>query len=453
MYLINLEVNYLIRRISILTILLVISLITFGQVKKVLFIGNSYTGVNNLPEKVSKLASSLGDSISYDSSTPGGFRLMDHATYQGTLNKISQEKWDFVVIQAQSQEPSFPPEQVIADVLPYAVILNDSIKSNYGCSETVFYMTWGRKNGDMQNCPTWPPVCTYLGMQERLVAGYMSMAEQNGSTIAPVGLAWKNSIDNDPQNLIELYAGDGSHPSLSGTYLTACVMYATIYDASPVGAEYIAGLPEDVALFLQQMAEEVVHGEEYNFYFNDTTTNIVYDLGWEDWYNFGNINLAGFSFTNIESTFSFTDNSLNSVDYMWDFGDGNTSTLQNPVHSFTESGSFIVKQSTSNTCFTDSAYDTINAVISDLPEMRTSYKVNIYPNPSTGVIDFNVVSNSPNDYLTYDIIDLNGKILRKGKISGTSGKFNFSEDLSNIDPGNYFLKINGQTKSKKIVIN
>ena len=158
-----------------------------------------------------------------------------------TLAKISEEDWDFVVIQAQSQEPSWPPSQVVTEVLPYAGILNDSIKSNNACSETVFYMTWGRKYGDTQNCDTWPPVCTFLGMQERLMAGYMAMAELNNSTVAPVGFSWKHSMDNDPDSLINLYSSDNSHPSVSGTYLTACVMYATMFQKSPVGSGYRQG--------------------------------------------------------------------------------------------------------------------------------------------------------------------------------------------------------------------
>ena len=127
----------------------------FGQTYKFYLLGNSYTAANDLPEKVSKIASSLGDSVFYDSNTPGGYRLLNHATNATTLAKISQEDWDYVVIQAQSQEPSWPPSQVANEVLPYAAILNDSIKSNNLCTEVVFYMTWGRKYGDQQNCPNW----------------------------------------------------------------------------------------------------------------------------------------------------------------------------------------------------------------------------------------------------------------------------------------------------------
>ena len=55
---------------------------------------------------VSKIASSFGDSITYDQSTPGGSSLYAHAQNQTTINKINQQNWDYVVLQDQSQNPS-----------------------------------------------------------------------------------------------------------------------------------------------------------------------------------------------------------------------------------------------------------------------------------------------------------------------------------------------------------
>ena len=51
-----------------------------SQTKRVLFIGNSYTSVNNLPQTIASVASSVGDNLIFDSNTPGGYRFMDHAT-------------------------------------------------------------------------------------------------------------------------------------------------------------------------------------------------------------------------------------------------------------------------------------------------------------------------------------------------------------------------------------
>ena len=74
--------------------------------------------------------------------------------------------------------------------------------------------------------------------------------------MAPVGYAWMMELRKNPQT--ELWQEDGSHPTLEGTYLAACVFYAAIFDQSPVGLAYQAGLPAETALELQSMAEQVV---------------------------------------------------------------------------------------------------------------------------------------------------------------------------------------------------
>ena len=72
------------------------------QTKEVLFIGNSYTYQNNMPQLVSNIATSFGDTLNYESSLLGGATFNIHSTNSATLSKISQEPWDYVVLQAQS---------------------------------------------------------------------------------------------------------------------------------------------------------------------------------------------------------------------------------------------------------------------------------------------------------------------------------------------------------------
>ncbi|MGB0271842.1 MAG: hypothetical protein ACPGAJ_07995, partial [Schleiferiaceae bacterium] len=75
---------------------------------QVLFIGNSYTGYNNLATMVENVAASAGYSFSNSSLTPGGATLYQHSQNASTYNQMGSKNWDYVVIQAQSQEPSFP---------------------------------------------------------------------------------------------------------------------------------------------------------------------------------------------------------------------------------------------------------------------------------------------------------------------------------------------------------
>jgi hypothetical protein len=103
-------------------------------------------------------------------------------------------------------------------------------------AETLFYRTWGRKNGDAANCATWPPVCTYNGMDSLLHARYMTMASSTHAVVSPVGAVWKYIRQHYPT--IELYQADESHPSAAGSYAAACCFYTTIFRRNPLSVPY-----------------------------------------------------------------------------------------------------------------------------------------------------------------------------------------------------------------------
>ena len=65
------------------------------QSKHVLFVGNSYTEVNNLPQMVANVALSMGDTLVYSSNTPGGCTLQQHCNNQ-SMTLIRQGGWDAV---------------------------------------------------------------------------------------------------------------------------------------------------------------------------------------------------------------------------------------------------------------------------------------------------------------------------------------------------------------------
>jgi hypothetical protein len=174
------------------------------------------------------------------------------------------------VLQEQSQRPSFPPSQVAVEVYPYAQILSDSVHNNSSCTQLLFFMTWGYLNGDASNCPYYTPLCTYAGMQWRLRQSYVEMAEDNNAWAVPCGMAVKSVRETNPE--ISLYAGDGSHPSIHGTYLAACTFYASIFHKSPVGASYIStGISESEATILQTAAWNVF-ADSLDIWMIDTTT-------------------------------------------------------------------------------------------------------------------------------------------------------------------------------------
>ncbi|MFK5857346.1 MAG: PKD domain-containing protein [Bacteroidota bacterium] len=346
-----------------------------SQQKKVLFLGNSYTAVNNLPALVQGLAESAGYDIYVDKNTPGGYTLAfptnGHLYNQTSLDKISAEAWDYVVLQEQSQYPVIEYYRNNYTFLG-ARELDSIIKQNNSCTQTMFYMTWGRKYGGQQCINGYCSVdfTDYAHMQDSLASAYLWMSNDLQTPVAPVGMAWKKSIIEygDP---IELFATDASHPSLAGSYLAACVYYAAIYHDSPEGLNYYAGLEEEDATYLQMIAAETVliHLSTWNI---DTTTV-----------------RAAFSFTQNSGTVNFNNLSLNTNTYFWDFGNGDSDTTFSPVYEYTQAGAYEVMLHASSDCKTDSVLSTIQIVISEINELiNNTNKIIFYPSPGKDTFYF-----------------------------------------------------------------
>lgn len=358
--------------------------------KKVLWLGNSYTGVNNLPGLTDQIANSLGDDIEYDSNTPGGHQLQQHASNATSLAKIASQAWDVVVIQAQSQEPSFPYAQVQANTYPYARILNDSIQSNSSCSETMFYMTWGRETGD----PQWDSINTFDKMNNRLQLAYEYMANDNDASVAPVGVAWKYIRDNYPG--IQLYSGDGSHPSYAGSYLAGSVFYANIFNKRVMEASFIGSLDSTTASILRRVADSV-----------------VFEGNYEQWHN-GAKNIALFSGYQVDNTMYWENNSLGgNLTFKWIFGDGNESTDTNPNHQYGQDGTYEVTLISYSPCGNDTIQDSVTFTTVGLVEELVNFKI-WQSNPSELII-----STTNENTFQGRLIDLNGQTIQKFTINGS----------------------------------
>jgi len=217
--------------------------------KRILFLGNSYT--SPLCGIVAGLARAAGYNMNYDCQAPGGVHFEWHAS--NSLGHINNGDWDVVVLQDQSQRPSFPVQQVYYQTLPHTLTLVNAIRAKNNCTLPVFYQTWGKQHGDSQNCGNGNYFCTFEGIQNRLTDSYNTFAYINQpAVVAPAGEAWRSWPNRD-----ELFGGDGSHASAIGTYLTACVMFQTIWGESPVGNSY---QPVGNAEALQRQAEMIVNG-------------------------------------------------------------------------------------------------------------------------------------------------------------------------------------------------
>jgi len=215
---------------------------------RVLFIGNSYTFVNDLPNTFAKLAKSGGHKVEVGMSAQGGWRLTDHLQSPETLHTLNSKKWDYVVLQEQSQIPSV--EQVRMQVMyPAARELVQKIRE-LGATPILF-ITWAHRDGLPEN-----GMNNYESMQMQIDNGYIQIAQELNVLLAPVGYAWQTAVQGHPE--LNLWQDDGSHPSQQGTYLAACVFYAVIFHESPEGLTYRAGLSKETAQTLQSIASRTV---------------------------------------------------------------------------------------------------------------------------------------------------------------------------------------------------
>ncbi len=403
-----------------------------SQEKKVLFLGNSYTAVNNLPSLVSGLALSAGKTIYTDKNTPGGYTLAypsnGHLYNQTSLIKIAEKDWDYVVLQEQSQ---FPVVEFFRDnyTYPGAIDLDSIIRDKHECSKTLFYMTWGRKYGGEQcidgQCSV--DFVDYAHMQDSLASAYLSMSNYLQTPVSPVGIAWKKSIveNGDP---IELFSGDGSHPSLAGSYLTACTFFATIYVESPVGLSYTAGLSESDAAYLQNIAAETVLNnlELWNI---DTTTVS-----------------SAFEYDQNGGEVTFNNTSSGADSFLWDFGNGDIDTIANPVYTYLESGSYHVSLVASSGCKVDTSFSIIDIVISNINQSVEQVIKSVYPNPAKDyiIVNYNLLKKYNEPMIR--IVDISGKVHSVVNINRNSNTINLN--IESLDSGIYF--INMYSKNKRI---
>jgi hypothetical protein len=384
--------------------------------KRALFLGNSYTAYNNLPQLVADAAASAGDVLLFGSNTPGGYTLQGHSTNATSQALIATGTWDYVVLQEQSQAPSFPLSQVEAQVFPFAALLDDQIHAANPCAETVFFMTWGRKNGDASNCATWPPVCTYAGMDSLLNLRYRMMAEANDAILSPVGAVWRYIRTHYPT--LELYQSDESHPSAAGSYAAACSFYAALFRKDPTTIAFNSSLPPADAALIRDAAKAVVFDSLLEWHIG------AYDPA------------ASFTFSMAaDPQVAFANTSAFASSFVWDFGDGETSTEISPVHTYLNPGTYTVQLIATACERADTAVSVITVPGSvGLVERPQPLELAVYPNPVGSILHLVYL---PFRTAEYRIVSVTGSTVASGKLQRASS----SIDVAAVPEGTYILQL------------
>jgi hypothetical protein len=199
----------------------------------ILFIGNSFTQRNDLPELLAAMAQERGVHIRHNLITAGGASLRTHWNAGRAAKEIKSGGYDYVVLQEQSTLPVKNAKRMAENVR----LFDEAVKQ--AGAKTVLYMTWAR-----QFAPE---------SQEAISDAYNSIAKELGALVVPVGDAWQKFVVKRKQPT--LYDRDQSHPSLAGSYFAACIFMAALLKINPVGIVVGgAGLDESDRKILQTAA-------------------------------------------------------------------------------------------------------------------------------------------------------------------------------------------------------
>ena len=195
-----------------------------NTMKKILFIGNSYTFFNDMPELFKALAKENGHEAEVISVTKGGRFLWQNIDlddeFSHSVAKAFEDEYDVAILQDQSLVAVDSPENFFRGIKSHF----DRLRSK----RVLLYATWGRKAGSDKLTER---NITSMEMYEKLDCEYTRVADALGAELSNVGKAFKHVYTNFPE--IDVYKPDLSHPSYLGSCLAAMVHYKTVYGEPP----------------------------------------------------------------------------------------------------------------------------------------------------------------------------------------------------------------------------
>lgn len=204
----------------------------------VLFIGNSLTYTEAMPDIFSKIAKSKNKDIYVDYSLcKGGYTLKQFWDEGNALKMLKSKKWDYVILQEHGATPIADKNEFHT----YVRLFSEEVRS--AKAETVLYITSrSGLNGTAM-----------AERQDPLTKAYTEIADELRCKIIPVGPTWVELNKYNPN--LKFYGSDDLHPSKLGAYVAACVFYSVIFEESPEGAAF-----DDISEFLN--ADEAINTQK-----------------------------------------------------------------------------------------------------------------------------------------------------------------------------------------------
>jgi hypothetical protein len=213
-------------------------------------IGNSYTMHHSLHLMLQRVAAGVegGPHLQVDSIARGGYSLRNHLKRAETLQRIRNGHYTHVVLQGHSMSALDHPDELEVDAERFKQAIDAA------AGRTVFYATWAR-SPEVVMYRRHKLVHSFAEMTERVSSTYFGLSAKLGAGLAPVGRAFERALVQSPK--LTLWGSDGSHPSLAGSYLAACVLYGAITGGDPNLTTYVPeGLSDSDASLVRAVAAQ-----------------------------------------------------------------------------------------------------------------------------------------------------------------------------------------------------
>jgi len=178
-----------------------------GKEYGLLFIGNSLTYSNELPDLVKKEAKVKGIKVNTEMIAYGNYAIMDHWDDGEVQILISSEEYDYVIVQQGPSSQAFGREILIE----YGKKYSELCKAHN--VQFCYFMVW--------------PSLTYYETFDGVIKNHKDAARMNDAILLPVGEVWKKHFDETGE--FDYYSSDGFHPSEKGSQIAAEVIVEYLF--------------------------------------------------------------------------------------------------------------------------------------------------------------------------------------------------------------------------------
>ncbi|HMC02316.1 MAG TPA: hypothetical protein VKN14_14850 [Flavobacteriaceae bacterium] len=173
----------------------------------ILFVGNSLTYTNNLPELVKQIAQEKGITLGIKTIAKPNYAIVDHWAEGEVQKYIESKNFDYVIIQQGPSSQQEGRNMLIEGGKKYVELCATNN------AKLCYFMVW--------------PSLTYYHTFDGVIKNHEDAAIINNALLCPVGLIWKDHFD--ATNTFDYYGSDGFHPSLLGSQIAANVIVATLF--------------------------------------------------------------------------------------------------------------------------------------------------------------------------------------------------------------------------------